>query len=799
VTEKALVDFEAEVEEGARSLKRELDTNLEVLFSLKALHDTTDTVDRDSFGTFAAQALGRHPGIRALEWVPRVSAAERPSHEEAVRNEGFAGFHIKETLGSGRMVPAGNRDEYFPVHFIAPMEGNETALGFDLASDATRREALEMSRETGKMYATGAITLVQGPVERHALLVFLPVYEGAPNTAADRIAAVRGFVAGVFLFGDIFEAAPGIARAEAARVEMLLQDDSPGQDGHVLYRGGAVAPPTPTGIEHRAELDVAGRRWGLVAKPGVKYQSARRSWEPYSVLLLGLLVTGCLAGYVRVSTTRTRAVEKLVDARTQDLREVNERLEQQRSLLQSILDNLGDGVSVTDEDGKLTLFNPAAEEILGLGRLDVGPEEWSQAYGLFYPDTLAPAAVEDLPLARAVAGEESGDVELFVRNPERPGGVFIRVNATPLRDRQGKLRGGVAVFRDISERKWAEAVLRDSEARFRAIVEATASALIILSPEHRIREFNPQAEQIFGLGRAEALGQDFLELCLPEEYRAAVAADVKRALVGEWTPGFEVPAKARGAPERTLLWSFSRLAEGEEQETVVIATGHDITERRQAEQARRVRELAAHLQSAREAERSHVAREIHDELGQALTGLKLEISYLARRAGDASGEMRGRLDGVGNMIDGTIASVRRIAAELRPQILDELGLLEAIRWQVQEFEKRVEIPCAVELPDAELDWSTDRATAMFRILQEALTNVARHASATQASVRVIRLEDRIVLEVRDDGRGITKEQASDSPTFGLLGMRERARMFGGTLKVESGERRGTTVTVSMPY
>lgn len=799
VIEKALLDFESEVEEGARSLKRELDRNLEVLFSLRALYETTGTVDRAAFGAFAARALRRHPGIRAVEWVPRVSASERPQYEAAARQEGFADFHIRETPGPGRMVPAGDRDEYFPVHFIEPMAGNEGALGFDLASDATRREALEASRRSGKLYATAAIELVQGPEERHGVVVFLPVHDGEPKTGADDATAIRSFIAGVFVIGDIFEATPAIARAEAANVEMLLQDDSPGQDGHVIHRGGAVAPSTPGGVEHRVTLEVAGRRWSMVAKPGDAYRAARTSWEPYSVLIFGLLLTGSLVGYVRVSRTRTRAVEKLVDAGTQDLREVNERLEEQRNLLQSILDNLGDGVSVTDEDGKLTLFNPAAEQILGLGRFDVGPEEWSQTYGLFYPDTLAPAAVEDLPLARAVAGKESGDVELFVRNPERPGGVFIRVNATPLRDSQGKLRGGVAVFRDISERKWAEAVLRDSEARFRTIVEATASALIILSPEHRIREFNPQAEQIFGLSRAQALGQDFLELCLPDEYRAAVAADIKRALTGERTPGFEVPAQARGGHERTLLWSFSRMAEGAEHETVVIATGHDITERREAEQARRVRELAAHLQSAREAERTHVAREIHDELGQALTGLKLEVSFLARRVGDANGEMRKRLDGVGSMIDGTIASVRRIAAELRPQILDELGLLEAIRWQVQEFEKRTEIPCAIELSDAQLDWSTDRATAMFRILQEALTNVARHADATRASVRVAREDDRVVLEVRDDGRGITKEQASDSPTFGLLGMQERARMFGGTLKVESGERSGTTVTVNMPY
>jgi PAS domain S-box-containing protein len=799
VTGNALKEFESDVEDVARSLERELDTNLRVLFSLEALYAATGPVDRDRFRTFAALARRRHPGIRALEWLPRVSATERSRHEEAVRHEGFAGYSIREQFELGRMGPAGERDEYFPVRFIEPMEGNEQALGFDVSSDAERRRTLDAARESGAMRATAAITPIGEPEETHGIIVFLPVYDGEPETAARRIAAVRGFIGGVFLIDDIFEAAPAIARAEAQNVEMVLRDESPGEAGYVIHRSGAVTPPAPADIERRASLEVAGRRWTVVAKPGDKYRSARRSWEPYAVLLLGLLLTGSLAGYVRVSTTRTRAVEKVVDSRTQDLREANERLEQQRNLLQSILDNLGDGVSVTDEDGKLTLFNPAAEQILGVGRLDVGPDEWTQSYGLFYPDTLLPASVEDLPLARAVAGEESGDVELFVRNPERPGGVFIRVNATPLRDRQGNLRGGVAVFRDISERKWAETVLRDSEARFRAIVEATASALIILSPDHRIREFNPQAERIFGRSRAEALGQDFLALCLPEGYRAPVAEDIKRALGGERTPGFEVPAQTRGGPERTLLWSFSRLAESEDGEIVVIATGHDITERREAEQARRVRELAAHLQSAREAERTHVAREIHDELGQALTGLKLEISYLARRAGDAGGEMRTRLDGVGNMIDGTIASVRRIAAELRPQILDELGLLEAIRWQVQEFEKRTEISCSVDLPGVQLDWSTDRATAVFRILQEALTNVARHAGATRASVRVTKRADCVVLEVRDDGRGITKEQASDSPTFGLLGMQERARMFGGTLKVESGERRGTTVTVSMPY
>ena len=518
-----------------------------------------------------------------------------------------------------------------------------------------------------------------------------------------------------------------------------------------------------------------------------------------SGFIVGLALSATVAAYLVVAVIRSRAFEGLIDTSVHDLRLANERLEQQKNLLESILDNLGDGVAVADMTGNLSLFNPAAERILGLGRVDSGPEEWSEVYGLLDPDSGEPIPAEQLPLARAIQGEECRDVEMLVRNPHRKGDVFIRVTATPLKDSRGVSLGGVAVFHDINERKWSEALLRESEARFRSIVEATASALIILSSEHRIQEFNPQAERVFGLSRADALGRDFLEVCLPLEYREAVGLDIRQVLAGNPTPGFEVPVQANEQAERTLLWSFSRLVESGDREAVVIATGHDITERRQAEDARRVRELAAHLQSAREAERKHLAREIHDELGQVLTGLKLEVSFLCRRAGGENSEFRTKLREFGRMIDGSIASVRRLATDLRPHILDELGMLEAIRWQVDEFQQRTGIPCDVELPGEEIDWGADRATAMFRILQESLTNVVRHAGATRTSVRVTRSDDRIILEVTDDGRGITEDQVEHSRSFGLLGMQERARMFGGTLRIKAGEEHGTTVVLSMPY
>jgi PAS domain S-box-containing protein len=557
---------------------------------------------------------------------------------------------------------------------------------------------------------------------------------------------------------------------------------------------GVVA--TPRARRGRAPAGARGRRhaWlGLslavlaLAALGVALVRAARSagavWIGAAAGATAVWVAAWGLGQVAVLRGRRRGLRPAV--------------RREREVLESVLDHLGDGVAVADAGGRLTMFNPAAERILGLGLTDSGPDQWSELYGLFHPDGKTRFGAEELPLARALAGDESREVEMFVRNKALRAGVFISVTATPIRAGDGSIRGAVALFRDITERKWAETLLRDSEARFRSIVEATASALLILSHDDRILEFNPEAERIFGHRRFEVLGQPFLELCLPVEFHAAVAADLREVRAGASPPGFETPVQTRDGRGRTILWSFTRLAGGEGRTASIIATGHDITERREAEETRRMRELAAHLQSARENERKHVAREIHDELGQALTGLRLEVSALARQATGAQSGLPERFARLGGMIDGTIAAVRRLAAELRPQILDELGLLEAIRWQTREFESRSGIACTVELVEDEIHCGSDRAIAIFRILQESLTNVARHAGATHVVVRLRENGEQIVLEVEDDGRGITREQMKDARSFGLLGMQERARMFGGQLVVE-GRAGGTTVTVQMP-
>jgi signal transduction histidine kinase len=221
-----------------------------------------------------------------------------------------------------------------------------------------------------------------------------------------------------------------------------------------------------------------------------------------------------------------------------------------------------------------------------------------------------------------------------------------------------------------------------------------------------------------------------------------------------------------------------------------------LTEQRLRASEENLRALASHLQSVREEERIHIAREIHDELGQALTGLKYDIGALAKNC-QADPEVGERTRNLGVAIDRIINSVRRISSGLRPEVLDEIGLSAAIEWQGREFSRRTGIRCNVEIAGSFEDPDRERSTAVFRIFQELLTNVARHANATRVRVSLSDGE-MIRLRVEDNGRGIDMKLLENPRSLGLMGLRERALAFGGTIEIEGAEGQGTTVRVAIP-
>jgi signal transduction histidine kinase len=223
-----------------------------------------------------------------------------------------------------------------------------------------------------------------------------------------------------------------------------------------------------------------------------------------------------------------------------------------------------------------------------------------------------------------------------------------------------------------------------------------------------------------------------------------------------------------------------------------------LAEKRLQESEERLRGLAAHLNAIREHERSRIAREIHDEFGQVLSGLKMDVAWLAKRLAADQKPLVEKTRTMCRLIDSTVQLVRRISTGLRPEVLDELGLVAAIGWQAKEFQKRMGIRCRLRLPANHAILDREVSTAAFRIFQEILTNIARHAKASRVNVDLDISDDRLTLKVADDGIGISDSEVGNRKSLGLLGMQERAQLFGGEVGILGEPGRGTTVSVSIP-
>lgn len=235
----------------------------------------------------------------------------------------------------------------------------------------------------------------------------------------------------------------------------------------------------------------------------------------------------------------------------------------------------------------------------------------------------------------------------------------------------------------------------------------------------------------------------------------------------------------------------------------VLFISRDIAQRQKFEEKLRasgeqLRQLAIHLQTIREEERKLIAREIHDELGQVLTVLKIQLSLLPNKLEGKSKEIIDQIRSLTKLVDNTIESVQKITAKLRPDILDELGIVSAIEWQTKQFTNNTGIVCERFLPKNEIKLDPDRSTALFRILQESLTNVARHSNASKVNVILEKDSDQIHLEITDNGKGITNSQINNINSLGILGMKERALVFSGEFIIKSSMESGTTVKVKFP-
>jgi PAS domain S-box-containing protein len=454
------------------------------------------------------------------------------------------------------------------------------------------------------------------------------------------------------------------------------------------------------------------------------------------------------------------------------------------------------------DDGRLLASLPRHPEQLGQPMLGSLPPGTLRAGAVSYLNTfdahgatatLAVAALPGMPLFVGVAEQRQQALGAWLDT-----GVPIAAGAALI-----CALIGVAAYLLVLELQREASLsleLRKADDRYRQTVDAVMDAIVAIDGKGRVDMFNPAAARMFGIDATAVLGQPVEDL-LPAGARAQAQIEAFRGAAERAegiAPQFETVALRRDGSEFPVEATVSRRVVDDEIHLTAVL--RDITGRRQRDAQLQAMNAELHrlsgaLQSVREQERARISRELHDDLGQQLTALKLDLSWLLRRLKEGREPAPENLDSMRDLLDGAIVAVRRLSAELRPLILDDRDLAEAIAWQAGEVARRSGIEIRLELQAAAPDDAV--ATALFRIVQESLTNVVRHAAATQVEIGLRTAHGALHLCIQDNGRGI--DAAAHGSGIGLLSMRERATALGGNFAISRRPGSGTRIDVSIPY
>ena len=457
------------------------------------------------------------------------------------------------------------------------------------------------------------------------------------------------------------------------------------------------------------------------------------------------------------------------------------------TMFRDLLENAPLGYQSLDKDGIIIYINKAWEdffgytkkEVVGTAFISLLPDDQKKHFERCFSELIREKEIHDAEFEMA-----KKDGSLAIVSFDGKIGV----------DRQGNLRTH-CTFHDVTQRRRTEQALKRSEEKYRTLFQVESDAVFLIDEETAdILDANASAVAMYGYTKKELLTLKAMDLSAePEKTRKIINSKSDT----------HIPLRYHRKKDGTVfpveIHARDYALFGKR---INISTVRDITEKIHAENEikksqQQLRDLARHLQTVREEEKAMIAREVHDELGQVLSALKMDISWVRNKLPKHLRELYIKLQSIIDLTDQSIQTVKRISSELRPSLLDVLGLVPTMEWQAEQFQSRHNITCKLSL-DKRISPGVELSITLFRCLQEALTNVARHADADQVDVNFYRSNNDIILHIQDNGKGITDAQIKDPRSYGLIGMRERVDAFGGRFYIERKQPAGTSVKIIIP-
>jgi PAS domain S-box-containing protein len=451
------------------------------------------------------------------------------------------------------------------------------------------------------------------------------------------------------------------------------------------------------------------------------------------------------------------------------------------------------------KDGRINSCNARVSEILNYDNKElIGKKIFSLYADNNYGKPRAMKVFEQFKQGNTTLNEELQ----MLKKDGSP--IWINLTVFPVKDNEGNITETRSMVVDIHQRKETQRQLESNRLQMlqaQNIAQLGSWEWDLINKNY---SWSDNLYELYGVNRNEfIISEDSFISLVHEDDRKHVIKTIRDCLTTQIPMDYYHRTIPINGISRTMHCIGMVISDENGNPLSMVGTAQDVTSKIEAEDEIRnsreeLRELSKHLQTIQEEERAFISREIHDELGQRLTGIKMDLSWIKNKLSDENVDIYDRIASLNELIDDTVISVRKISSELHPAILDDLGLRAAIEWQVSEFVKRTGIYCNLDIHENDFDFDKDQSKAIFRILQESLTNIMRHSQAKKVDIGLWSSEDEIQLNIADDGVGIKQLEKSAPKSFGILGMKERANSLGGTLTVLCEENKGTNINLSIP-